>query len=114
MRTPAYSRQFERDTKRMKKRGKNLDKLKIMIRSIVAQEKLDAIHRDHKLVATGRDAGNATLNPIGCWFIWLNPIGLFSSGPGRTLTYSKYRGIGAQPDAIEKPGGPCHFHRFFC
>ena len=50
MLTPAYTRQFERDTKRMKKRGKNLDKLKIIICSIVAEEPLDPIHRDHKLL----------------------------------------------------------------
>ena len=35
MLTPAYTRQFERDTKRMKKRGKNLDKLKIIVPPIV-------------------------------------------------------------------------------
>jgi mRNA interferase YafQ len=34
----------------MKKRGKNLEKLKIIICSIVAQEMLDTIHRDHKLI----------------------------------------------------------------
>jgi len=50
MLTPAYTRQFERDTKRMKKQGKNLDKMKIIICSIAAEEQLDAIHRDHKLL----------------------------------------------------------------
>ena len=50
MLAPAYTRQFERDGKRMKKRGKDLDKLKIIIRSLVAEEPLDAIHRDHGLV----------------------------------------------------------------
>lgn len=50
MLTPAYAKQFERDTKRMEKRGKNLEKLKIIIRSIVAEETRDAIHRDHKLI----------------------------------------------------------------
>jgi mRNA interferase YafQ len=50
MLTPAYSKQFDRDTKRMKKRGKNLEKLKIIISSIVAEEPLDDIHRDHKLI----------------------------------------------------------------
>lgn len=56
MLTPAYTKQFERDIRRMGKRGKNLEKLKIIIRSIVAEEALDAIHRDHKLVGnwTGR------------------------------------------------------------
>lgn len=50
MLTPAYTKQFERDAKQMKKRGKNLEKLKIIIRSIVAEEVLDPIHRDHKLI----------------------------------------------------------------
>ncbi len=50
MLTPSYTRQFERDIKRMKKRGKNLDKLKIIIRSLVVEEPLDPIHRDHKLI----------------------------------------------------------------
>ena len=47
---PAYTKQFERDTKRMGKRGKNLEKLKIIICSIVGEEALDAIHRDHELI----------------------------------------------------------------
>jgi len=34
----------------MKKRGKNPDKLKIIIRSLVSEEPLDPIHRDHKLI----------------------------------------------------------------
>lgn len=50
MLTPTYTKQFERDAKRMKKRGKNLEKLKIIIRSLVAEEPLDGIHRDHKLI----------------------------------------------------------------
>lgn len=50
MLTPEYTRQFARDTKRMKKRGNNLEKLKIIIRSIVAEEVLDALNRDHKLI----------------------------------------------------------------
>lgn len=50
MLTPAYTKQFERDTKRMEKRGKNLEKLKIIIRAIVVEEALDATNRDHKLI----------------------------------------------------------------
>jgi mRNA interferase YafQ len=50
MLTPVYTRQFERDSKRMKKQGKNLDKLKIIIRTLVAEEFIDPIHRDHKLI----------------------------------------------------------------
>lgn len=50
MLTPIYAKQFERDTKRVNKRRKNLEKLKIITRSIVMEEALDAIHRDHKLI----------------------------------------------------------------
>ena len=32
--------------------GKNLEKLKIIICSIVGEEALDAIHRDHKLIGS--------------------------------------------------------------
>jgi mRNA interferase YafQ len=49
MYTPIYTRQFEKDVKRLQKRGKNLDKLKIVVRSLVSGEALNAIHRDHKL-----------------------------------------------------------------
>ncbi len=50
MLNPVYTRQFERDIKRMKRRGKNPDKLKIIIRSLISEEPLDSIHREHKLI----------------------------------------------------------------
>ncbi len=50
MLTPAYTRQLDRDIKRMTKRGKNPEKLKIIISTLIAEEPLDHIHREHKLV----------------------------------------------------------------
>jgi len=50
MRVPVYSRQFERDVKRQQRRGKNLEKLKTILRTLLAGETLDAIHREHRLV----------------------------------------------------------------
>ena len=50
MRTPVYTRQFERDIKRAKKRGKNLDKFKMIARALIDGEKLDPLHRDHQLI----------------------------------------------------------------
>jgi mRNA interferase YafQ len=47
---PVYTRQFERDLKRMKKRRKNPEKLKIILRSLMEEEELDPIHRNHKLI----------------------------------------------------------------
>jgi len=50
MLTPVYTRQFERDVKQIARRGKNLTKLKILMRSLATGESLDPIHRDHKLI----------------------------------------------------------------
>jgi mRNA interferase YafQ len=50
MLTPIFNRQFDKDLKRMQKRGKNIEKIKIIIRSLIAEESLDPIHRDHKLI----------------------------------------------------------------
>ncbi len=47
--TPVYTRQFERDLNRMRKRGKYLDKLKIIVRTLLAETILDPIYHDHKL-----------------------------------------------------------------
>ena len=50
MYVPVYTRQFEKDVKRAKRRGKDLEKLKIMARALLAEEVIDPIHRDHRLV----------------------------------------------------------------
>ena len=67
MLTPAYTKQFEHDTKRMRKRGKNLEKLKIIIRSIAAAEPLDDIHRDHRL--TGNWKGRRECHIESDWLL---------------------------------------------
>ncbi|MFO7599121.1 MAG: type II toxin-antitoxin system YafQ family toxin [Candidatus Desulfacyla sp.] len=50
MLTPVYTRQFERDLKKLKKRRKKIEKLKIILCSLIEEEELDPIHRDHKLI----------------------------------------------------------------
>jgi len=52
MLAPVYTRQFEKDVKRAKKQGKNLEKIKIIIRTLLQGEPLDPIHRDHKLIGS--------------------------------------------------------------
>ena len=47
---PVYTRQYEKDIKRIRKRGKNLEKIKLIIRALVHGEQLDPIQRDHKLI----------------------------------------------------------------
>ena len=50
MYTPVYTRQFAKDLKLAKRRGKNLDKFKIIARTLLGGQPLDSIHRDHRLV----------------------------------------------------------------
>lgn len=52
MRTPVYTRQFERDIKKAGKRGKNLTKFKIIAESLIEGKKLDPLQRDHQLVGS--------------------------------------------------------------
>jgi mRNA interferase YafQ len=47
---PVYSKQFENDLKRCGHRGKNMEKLKTIARTLLSGETPDPIHRDHKLM----------------------------------------------------------------
>ena len=49
MYAPVYTKQFAKDLKRCQRRGKNLEKFKILVRTLLAGTPLDPIHRDHKL-----------------------------------------------------------------
>lgn len=49
MYTPVYTKQFQKDTRRADRRGKELEKFKMLARTLLAGNPLDAIHRDHKL-----------------------------------------------------------------
>jgi len=70
MRTPVYTRQFERDIKKAKKRGKNLDKLKIIARALIEGRRLDPLHRDHQLV--GSYAGRRECHIEADWLLVYN------------------------------------------
>ncbi len=67
MYTPIYTKQFARDLKRCQRRGKNLDKFKIIVRSLLAGETLDPIHRDHRLV--GAFAGRRDCHIEADWLL---------------------------------------------
>ena len=49
MRTPTYSTQFQRDVKRLQKRGKDLEKLKRLIELLLAADPLPPQYKDHPL-----------------------------------------------------------------
>jgi mRNA interferase YafQ len=47
---PVYTKQFEKDIRLARRRGKNLDKFKIIARTLLAGEPVDPLHRDHRLI----------------------------------------------------------------
>ena len=55
MYSAVYTKQFARDVKKAQKRGKNLDKLKIIATTLLQGETLDEIHRDHRLIGNYAD-----------------------------------------------------------
>jgi mRNA-degrading endonuclease YafQ of YafQ-DinJ toxin-antitoxin module len=57
MLTPTVTKQFEHDAKRIKKLAKYLEKIEIIIRSIVVEETRDDIHRDHTLIGLEEATG---------------------------------------------------------
>ena len=50
MLSAVYTKQFAKDVKRSQKRGKNLEKFKIIAETLICGEPLDEIHRNHKLI----------------------------------------------------------------
>jgi mRNA interferase YafQ len=49
MRTATYSTQFQRDVKRLQKRGKDLEKLKRLIELLLSGDPLPPQYKDHPL-----------------------------------------------------------------
>ena len=90
MLTPVYTRQFEKDVKRMQRRGKKLEKLKIIIRSLVAEEPLDPLHRDHKLI--GNWQGRRECHIESDWLL------IYKTEEGRVI----FERTGTHPDLFRK------------
>ena len=67
MYTPVYTKQFEKDVKRSQRRGKNLEKFKILAHTLLEGRQPDAIHRDHKL--TGNLSGRRDSHIESDWVL---------------------------------------------
>ncbi|MBI4025797.1 MAG: type II toxin-antitoxin system YafQ family toxin [Verrucomicrobia bacterium] len=89
MRQPIYRNQFERDVKLMKKRGKDLEKLKTVIRRICDGETLDPRLRDHPL--KGSYAGRRECHLEPDWLL------IYKFEPG-TVTFER---LGTHADLFE-------------
>ena len=65
--TPVYTKQFEKDVRLCVRQGKNLEKFKILARTLLSGAPPDAIHRDHKL--SGRLAGRRDCHIESDWVL---------------------------------------------
>ena len=63
MRTPNFTNQFERDLRRMQKRGKEIEKLKTVIAVLVEEQPLAERYRDHVLVGNWRGRRECHIEP---------------------------------------------------
>jgi len=63
MLTPIYTRQFGRDVKRLQRRGKDMEKLKAVVRTLLAGEPLDPLRRDHKLLGSYQGRRECHIEP---------------------------------------------------
>jgi mRNA interferase YafQ len=63
MKTTRRTSQFKRDVERMKRRGKNLNKLKKMLKALVKGEELAPEYRDHVLVGQYRGTRERHIEP---------------------------------------------------
>ncbi len=63
MKKVSQTKQFGRDIKRMKKRGKDLDKLKTLVQILAEGQALPERYRDHPLVGQWRPARDSHIEP---------------------------------------------------
>jgi len=61
--TPAYTRQFERDLKRLRHGGRDLSDLKAVMTSILAGERPGLKFKDHKLLGAWQGRRECHLRP---------------------------------------------------
>lgn len=63
MRSVSQTAQFARDVRRMRKRGKDLEKLKVLVGSLAKGEPLDPRHRDHFLLGRWKHCRDCHIEP---------------------------------------------------
>jgi mRNA interferase YafQ len=63
MKQVSQTKQFSRDVKRMRKRGKDLAKLRGVVRTLAAGKPLHTRHRDHALVGHWQPSRDCHVEP---------------------------------------------------
>ena len=61
---PIYTKQFKKDVKRIEKSGnKDVEKLKVVIKLLIDEKKLDASYREHNLKGNYKDRRECHIEP---------------------------------------------------
>ena len=63
MRSPNYTTQFERDLRLLQRRGKDIEKLKQVLMTLINEEPLAERYRDHPLKGNYRNRRECHLEP---------------------------------------------------
>ena len=66
-----YTRQFSKDVKKARSRGKDFEKFKIIAKALLNGEPPDELHRDHKLI--GNYAGRRECHMESDWLLIYKP-----------------------------------------
>ena len=90
MNKPVYTKQFQKDIERAKKRGKNLEKLKIIARTLIEGKALDPIHHEQKLI--GNFQGRRECHIESNWLL------IYKKEPGQII----FERTGSHSDLFRK------------
>ena len=63
MRTPSYTTQFERDLRLMRRRGKDTEKLRVILTALINEEPLAERQHDHPLVGNYKGRRECHIEP---------------------------------------------------
>ncbi|RZB37367.1 MAG: mRNA interferase YafQ [Desulfobacteraceae bacterium Eth-SRB2] len=63
MRSPSYTKQFAKDLKKMEKRGKSLEKIKPILKTLINEERLNPTYKDHKLLGNYKGRRECHIEP---------------------------------------------------
>ena len=73
MRRVEFTVQFKRDLKRVKKRGKNMEKIKEPLRLLIEEELLPDVYRDHSLTGNWSECRDLHIEPD--WLLIYRVVG---------------------------------------
>ncbi|MGL5034328.1 MAG: type II toxin-antitoxin system YafQ family toxin [Microcystaceae cyanobacterium] len=63
MLSPIFENQFNKDIKRLQKCGKDMEKLKIIIKKLTEEQTLDPKYKDHALIVNWKDHLDCHIEP---------------------------------------------------